>query len=97
MAELTPTELREVETLVARLQDDDVQRQIRPGFERDFTNSILEQWFERRWLSVHGRNGKRSQVEILREIVGRCEDRTMPKQESRRSSRRYEGFHGPRD
>lgn len=75
MAALTPEQLREAETLMARIQDDDIQRQLRPGFEQDFTNSVLEQWNERQWLSFEGRNGKRSQIEIIRELIERAEDR----------------------
>jgi hypothetical protein len=75
MAALTPDQAREAELLVKRLQDDDVQDKLRPGFEQDFTNSILEQWNERQWLSFEGRNGKRSQIEIIRELIERAEQR----------------------
>lgn len=92
MPPLSPTQLREAEVLIARLEDDDVQRQLRSGFEQDFTNSVLDQWHERHWLSFEGRNGKRSQVEIIREIVERCEERGTPRSSRSGSGRRYEGW-----
>lgn len=94
MAALSPDQLREAEILMARLQADDVQERLRSGFERDFTNSVLEQWNDRKWLSFEGRNGKRSQIEIIREIIERCEERTQGRESRRPSGRRYEGFHG---
>lgn len=75
MAALTPDQLQEATALMTRIQDDDIQRHLKPGFEIDFTNSVLEQWNERKWLSFESRTGKRSQIEIIRELVERAEDR----------------------
>jgi len=94
MAALTDTQLREAELLVARLESDEVQNRLRPGFERDFSNSVLEQWSDRKWLSFEGRNGKRSQIAIIQEIVERCEERNDSKDSRRPTGRRYEGFRG---
>ncbi len=88
MAALTPEQLREAGLLVTRLQDDDIQDKLRPGFEQDFTNSILEQWNDRQWLSFEGRNGKRSQIEIIRELIERAEQRGSSLPSSRFGSRR---------
>lgn len=88
MAALTPDQVQEAELLTRRLQDDDIQDKLRPGFEQDFTNSVLEQWSERRWLSFEGRNGKRSQIEIIRDIIQRVEQRGSSLPSSRFSSRR---------
>lgn len=86
MGALTPDELREADTLIARIQDDDIQRHLRPGYEQDFANSLLEQWTERRWLSFEGRNGKRSQMDILRELIERAEERGTSLSGNRRRS-----------
>jgi len=84
MAELTPDQKAEAEFLMARIQEDDVQRKLKPGFEQDFTNSVLEQWNERKWLSFESRSGKRSQIEIIRELVERAEQRGSSSSSQRR-------------
>jgi hypothetical protein len=94
---MTPEQQRDVEVLMARLQDDDIQRALEAGYERDLTNSILEQWLDRKWISVEGRNGKRSQLDLIRDVVDRCEDRLSRRTRTAGSSRRYEGWHGSRD
>ncbi len=88
MAALTPEQNQEATLLVARLQDDDIQDKLRPGFEQDFTNSILEQWNDRHWLSFEGRNGKRSQIEIIRDLIQRAEERGSSLPSRRFGSRR---------
>lgn len=84
MADLTPEQKTEAEFLMGRIQDDDVQKALRPGFEQDFTNSVLEQWNDRHWLSFESRTGKRSQIEIIRELVERAEQRGSSSSSGRR-------------
>lgn len=65
---LGPDERARVQELLDRLESDDFQQRLRSGFERDFSNSILNQWAERGWLSDR-------QIEILEDILTRHERR----------------------
>lgn len=67
MADLTADEQRIAEDLIERLESDEVQARLKPGFERDFSNSILEQWERTRWLSTK----PKGQLYWLGEIVNR--------------------------
>lgn len=82
MANLTQAEVAEVEGLLQVLEGDDIQKKLRPGFETDFSNSILHQWQEKHWLSAR-------QIELLRDLVDRHSDR---RSSPGRPSRRYEGW-----
>lgn len=80
MAVLSETERQEAEALFAELESDEIQSRLRPGFERDFSNSLLEQWDRSEWLSP-------KQLYWLGEIVKRHRSRSAPS-----PSRRYEGW-----
>lgn len=95
MPDLTPEQLADAEALIARLESDEVQKHLKPGFEQDFSNSILDQWHDRHWLSFESRQpGKKSQMLLTEEIVSRAEDRAAGRPEPYRGgrSRRYEGW-----
>ncbi len=64
MARMSDENRRKAEDLLAELETDEVQQRLRPGFERDFSNSILDQWDRSEWLSE-------KQLYWLGEIVGR--------------------------
>lgn len=64
MADLIPEAKACVQALLDHLESTEVQRRLRPGFERDFSNSILEQWERSEWMSE-------KQQYWLGEIVGR--------------------------
>lgn len=77
---------REAAELIEALQDDDIQRRLEPGFERDFSNNVIEQWDMKHWLS-------QAQLDKLREIVRRHQHRSGGgSSSSGGGSRRYEGF-----
>lgn len=68
MADLTDDQRSTAEGLFDRLQSDHVQAHLRAGFERDFSNSILDQWDTSNWLSE-------KQLYWLGEITQRAEGR----------------------
>lgn len=80
---MTPELERKIDDLIERVQDDALQQKLQPGFERDFSNSVVDRWKRYRTLSDR-------QLEVLEDLVER--------HESARGSRggykrRYEG-HG---
>lgn len=78
---MTDEETQKAERLLARLQEDDLQSKLKAGFERDFANSLVDQWTRSKRLSAR-------QLEVLADLVGRHDG----SQQARGSSRRYEGF-----
>ena len=81
---MTSEEVREVEDLLEKLESDEVQLQLKQGFQRDFAASFPAQWAQFHTASPR-------QLEVLRDIVERYDKSSKPSAFSRR---RYEGFEG---
>jgi hypothetical protein len=64
MPEMAQADRDRADELVSQLERDHVQARLRGGFERDFSNSVLEQWAETGWLSE-------KQLHVMASIVER--------------------------
>lgn len=74
-------EIDEIDGLIEKLESDEVQSKLLPGFQKDFGLTLPAYWKRHKHLSER-------QLEILRDILFRYDEGSRPS----KPSRRYEGF-----
>lgn len=77
-----PDMTRDVMELVERLQDEDIQDKLKPGFQQSFSASIIRKY-------THGINLSPREEEVLRGLLEQLDPARKP---SKFQARRYEGW-----